>query len=363
MERLIGNIYDALDDDDALSALPNLIAKEIGARSCTIQTFNSAFELEESWLNHFHDSMYEFYCEHKIYRHDEWTNTNLNIFGLDKTARHTDYFPLEDFRSSFFYNEFIRHFGDDSAFCLGFISSRRDGGYHVVGLQKGILDKDFTDEQVAQHEAIRPHVSRMLALRRKLLLSEKDAMSALAGIQTLEDAYLVILPDCSIVFANSSAEALLKEAKLLKVRAGRLELASPFDDAHLRRCLHDVLTRTVDGRTAFVAYDKTGREWRFTLAPRAVDGRTMVLVWIDRGQAGATAPERIQQLYGLTSAEVPILLALSKGRTAQETAELQGVSVATIRSHIQHIYSKTGVHKASQLATLVASLPKVRSGE
>lgn len=85
----------------------------------------------------------------------------------------------------------------------------------------------------------------------------------------------------------------------------------------------------------------------------------MVLVWIDRAKAGATAPERLQQLYELTSAEVPVLMALSEGRSAQEIADLHSLSVATIRTHIQHIYTKTGVNKASQLATLVAALPKV----
>lgn len=359
MERLIGNIYDALEDDGALAALPDLIAEEIGARSCTMQMFNSDFELEGSWLNHFDGPMYDFYCQHNIHLHDAWTKTNLHVFGLDKTRRHTDYLPLEEFRKSFFYNEFIRHFGDDSAYCLGFISSRQDGGYVVVGLQKGITDEDFTDEQVSMHECLRPHISRMLVLRRHLLLREQIAAGALAGIQSIEDAYLVIRPDRGILFANASAEALLQEARLLKSSAGCLELESRAGDERLTQCLQEVLGRKVDGRTAFVARDRSGQAWRFTLAPKAIDGQTMVLVWIDRGKVGTTAPVRLQQLYGLTSAEVPILMALSEGRSAQEIADQQSVSVATIRTHIQHIYTKTGVNKASQLATLVASLPKV----
>lgn len=359
MERLIGNIYDALEDDGALAALPDLIAEEIGARSCTMQMFNSDFELEGSWLNHFDGPMYDFYCEHNLHLHDAWTNTNVNVFGFDKTRRHTDYLPLEDFRNSFFYNEFIRYFGDDSAYCLGFISTRRDGGYIAIGLQKAITDQDFTDEQVRKHEMLRPHVSRMLVLRRNMLLRERMAAGALAGIQSIEDAYVMIQPDRRILFANASAEALLAKKSLLHSNQDYLELESRVGDARLTKCIHNVLSRNVEGSTAFVAHDRSGEAWRFTLAPRAIEEQTMVLVWIDRGKVGATAPERLQHIYGLTSAEVPILMALSEGRTAQEIADLQAVSVATIRTHIQHIYIKTGVNKASQLATLVASLPKV----
>lgn len=359
MESLIGNIYDALDDDNALAALPDLIAHEIGARSCTVQLFNSQFELEGSWLNHFDGPMYDFYREHDLHLHDAWTDTNMHVFGLDKTRRHTDYLPLEEFRNSFFYNEFIRHFGDDSAYCLGFISSRQDGGYIAIGLHKGITDEDFTEEQVSKHEALRPHISRMLVLRRNLLLRERMATSALVGIQSIEDAYLVLQPDLRILFANASAEELLGSKSLLHARSGLLMFNSAHQQSRLSKAMRDALFRKADGQTAFMANDDTGQVWRFTLAPRQVDERTMVLVWIDRAKAGKTAAERLQQIYGLTSAEVPILMALSEGRSAQQIADAQFVSVATVRSHVQHIYTKTGVNKASQLATVVASLPKV----
>lgn len=357
---IIGRIYEALDDDEALESLPNAIADAIGSRSCTLQLMTSEFELEGSWITHFSGEMYDFYIENDLHLFDIWTNTNLSVFGTDRTERHTDFLPLEEFRNSFYYNEFIRRFGDDSAYCLGFISTRPDGGYLVAGLQKGISDDDFTDEQVARYDALRPHLTRMMVLRRNLMVREMIATGALIGIDSIDDAYFVLRMDRRIVFANLSAELLLRENGLFRTIAGALYLKDGRDDVKLDLAMHDCSSNKSESRTSFVVRSSDGKTWRFTLAPRSFREETMILVWIDRCQASSSASEMIQQTYALTQAELPILMAVSNGFSAAEISDQEQISITTVRSHIQHIYQKTGVNKASQLAQLVASLPRVR---
>jgi DNA-binding CsgD family transcriptional regulator len=358
--EIIGRIYEALDNDEALETLPEAIAKEIGSRSCTLQLMTPDFELEGSWVTHFNGEMYDFYKEHDLHLFDAWTNTNMNVFGTDRTERHTDFLPLEEFRNSFYYNEFIRRFGDDSAYCLGFISTRPDGGYLVAGLQKGITDQNFTDEQVTRFEELRPHLTKLMVLRRNLMVREVTAAGALIGIDSIEDAYLILRNDRRIIFANASAEALLKEGSLLRSVSGELHLKDDRADSNLTLSVRDASTNETIGKTSFVVRDRDGTSWRFTLAPKTFDGETMTLVWIDRCQSATSAQETMQQIYGLTPAELPILMAVSQGLSAGEISDQHGISIATVRSHIQHIYQKTGVNKATQLAQLVASLPRVR---
>ena len=356
---IIGRIYEALDDDEALEALPDAIAKEIGSRSCTLQLMTPEFELEGSWITHFNGEMYDFYKEHDLHLFDAWTNTNMNVFGTDRTERHTDFLPLEEFRNSFYYNEFIRRFGDDSAYCLGFIATRPDGGYLAAGLQKGITEENFTDEQVARYEKLRPHLTRMMVLRRNLMVRDATAAGALIGIDTIEDAYLLLRSDRRIVFANANAECLLAEANLLRPISGALYLRRPEDDEKLSLAMHDAASNTAEGKTLFAVRDIDAAVWRFTLSPKLFSGETVILVWIDRCKTAASAPEAMQQIYGLTEAELPILMAVSQGLSAAEISDQKKISIATVRSHIQHIYQKTGVNKASQLAQLVATLPRV----
>jgi len=185
------------------------------------------------------------------------------------------------------------------------------------------------------------------------------ATIAMVGIDGIEDAYLVLRRNRRIFFANASAEALLKERGLLKSCCGTLFLADEANDKHLAAALEDVSANRIDARASFLAQDAAGRQWRFTVAPKAFDGETMLLVWIDRGQVAKSAPETLRQLYGLTAGELPVLMAVSEGLSASEIAERHAITIATVRTHLQHIYQKTGVNKASQLATLVATLPKI----
>lgn len=358
--ELIAKIYEALDDDDALAALPKTLAEAVGGRSATLMWHSSQLALEEIYTHYFSREMAAFYETHHIDRFDEWSKImDRETAGRGKTIRVGDFQTRNEYERSFFYQEFIRNFGDDSTYCIGFASNRSDGGMVTLGVHKGRTATDFSDEQLNLLESLRPHITRMVTLRRNLIKLSNRAFGAVVGMNQIEDAYLVISPKRDILFANSAAEALLRKKRLIKTRAGRLQLESRTEDAQLTRTMKDIVAKKADGRTAFVAKDRCGETWRFTLAPKVIEERTLILVWIDRGKASETASERMQQLYGFTSAELPVLEALSQGHTAQEIASLQNVSVATVRTHIQHIYDKSGVHKASELAALVASLPKV----
>ncbi|SMQ64341.1 DNA-binding transcriptional regulator, CsgD family [Altererythrobacter xiamenensis] len=358
--EIVSQIYESLDDDEAISSMPGRLAGALGGRSCTIQTFSPQFELEEMWHNHFSADMDDYYRLHSMHRHDAWTRTNLTRIGLNRSAKHSDFMEVSDFRDSFFFNEFIRRFGDDSGQCMGFISKQSDDGLVVVGIQKAHTEDDFSDDELGLLEILRPHIARMAALRRNLRKQKELASGAILGLNEIEDAYLVLAADRRISFANAEAEALLNHHSLLQAFQGRLFLHRPQDDQKLSAALNDANHNHRSGRLSFLAKDNSGTIWRFTLAPKAFEGETKVLVWIDRCKASASASIAMQQIYGLTEAELPILMAVSQGYSAAEISDQHQISIATVRTHIQHIYQKTGVKKASQLAQLVASLPRIR---
>jgi DNA-binding NarL/FixJ family response regulator len=193
------------------------------------------------------------------------------------------------------------------------------------------------------------------------MVRENIASGALIGIDAIQDAYLIVRKDRRIVFANAAAETLLSSACTLKQSSGALYLSDKNDDERLALAIHDASTNRGGGQSSFaIRSSSDGVQWRFTLTPKSFEGETLVLVWIDRCQVGASAHQAMQQVYGLTEAELPILMAITEGLSASEIAERLQISVATVRTHIQHIYQKTGVRKATQLATLVSTMPKVR---
>jgi DNA-binding CsgD family transcriptional regulator len=57
----------------------------------------------------------------------------------------------------------------------------------------------------------------------------------------------------------------------------------------------------------------------------------------------------------LTSAELRIVDAVSRGLSNREVARRLFVSQNTVESHLKHIYPKLGIHSRTQLALMVAT--------
>lgn len=75
-----------------------------------------------------------------------------------------------------------------------------------------------------------------------------------------------------------------------------------------------------------------------------------------RGRYERTRDERCAALadqFGLTEREAEVLRLLARNKRPREISDVLVVSVATVRSHVHAIYTKTGVHSAAELVKLV----------
>ena len=73
--------------------------------------------------------------------------------------------------------------------------------------------------------------------------------------------------------------------------------------------------------------------------------------------------EAFAKLYGLTRSELRVLLAMAPGLSVKEAAEMLAIGENTAKTHLQHIHSKTGTSKQTELIRLfVSSTPPVNAG-
>jgi len=65
--------------------------------------------------------------------------------------------------------------------------------------------------------------------------------------------------------------------------------------------------------------------------------------------------EAFAKLYDLTASELRVLLAMAPGVCVKEAAEMLGIGENTAKTHLQHIHSKTGTSKQTELIHLFMS--------
>jgi DNA-binding CsgD family transcriptional regulator len=65
-------------------------------------------------------------------------------------------------------------------------------------------------------------------------------------------------------------------------------------------------------------------------------------------------PVVIAKQFGLTQAELRVLFSVVEIGGVSEVAEVLGIAEATVKTHLQHVFEKTGTGRQADLVKLVA---------
>jgi DNA-binding CsgD family transcriptional regulator len=81
--------------------------------------------------------------------------------------------------------------------------------------------------------------------------------------------------------------------------------------------------------------------------------RAMAAIFVQNPAVVPPIPgQAFAKLHGLTGSELRVLLAMAPGLSSKEAAEVLGISETTTKTHLQHIYVKTGTSKQTELLHL-----------
>ena len=74
--------------------------------------------------------------------------------------------------------------------------------------------------------------------------------------------------------------------------------------------------------------------------------------------AKQSEPERdlLQRLYGLTRAEAEVALRVMRGDGLKPISDDLSLSLATVKTHLQHVFGKTKTHRQVELVRLLMTL-------
>jgi DNA-binding CsgD family transcriptional regulator/PAS domain-containing protein len=212
-----------------------------------------------------------------------------------------------------------------------------------------------------------PHV------RRALMISGMQAENRFRAnlhrnlLDKLATGIMILKRGGTLVYANASAEQLLSSGQNIAVKAGRVQashlpIAKGFDEAVARACAENdtdiglfgngIPLPSREGAPAVCYVLPLGKsESRRALGP----GLAALFISTEKAALPPTL-EALSALTGLTSQESRIALMIAGGVSPKDGAEQLGISLNTIRSHITHIFQKTGTNDQQAVARLVSGL-------
>jgi len=212
---------------------------------------------------------------------------------------------------------------------------------------------------IEQLDALRPHLARSALMSARLQLERARIASetlALLGLPAL-----VFDHQGKVLAANHLIEALTDQIRWHA--RDRISLKDSGAHALLRQAIANL---DVEGATPVLSFASRGIAASAAMVVHIVPIRGLsrdifqrcagVLVMMPVTFPQAPPVELVRSLFDLTPAEARIARSLTTGETVDAIASNTGVSLNTIRSHLQGVLQKTGCSRQAEVVALLSGI-------
>lgn len=275
-----------------------------------------------------------------------------------------------------FYNDFMRRTWG-VGYVLGF-DVRTAAGY-TAGLRlcRAVGTRNYEPETHRLVEALVPHLRQAIPVFDRVHHLQVEETELSDALDRLGVAGFLLDALGRVTQPNRTASRLLACKEGIAVRNGRLVLGS----ADAQRRLGEILARARNAADRpdedharlpeVITIPRGPGSPSLAIAARILrspanlrsDHAPAVAVYVSRPEHGGAVPAAVvRELLGLTPAEAKLAARLGQGATVDQAASGLGITRATARTQLYSIFRKTGLHRQSELVSLItqtsARLPR-----
>ena len=225
----------------------------------------------------------------------------------------------------------------------------------------------YADADARLVTLLSPHVCRAITISDALNLKTIRSEALEATLNALTSGVYLVDRLGRIIYMNQAAERQIKDSNVIRIESNRLAPVDRVTRAALARAIDDAIAEeaaTPDAGFSLALPSREGAGLVASILPLTRGERrnlcgafaAMAAIFVQDPMIVPPFPgEAFAKLYGLTGSELRVLLALAPGLSVKEAAEVLGVSEPTAKTHLQHIYGKTGTSKQTELLHLFMS--------
>jgi DNA-binding CsgD family transcriptional regulator/PAS domain-containing protein len=224
----------------------------------------------------------------------------------------------------------------------------------------------ITNREIEIGMLLLPHLRRAVTISNVLDTREIERAYMAEALDALHHGVVLINSKGTILHTNRLAEQMLKNGDAVLSTGGILSAKASAATQELRKAIRLATSdETMLGKTGLAISLNTstaaplfahvlpmnGSDLRTQLQPEAV-----AAVFIGAPVPDVTPAETKRYLhrrFGLTKAEVDVALEILKGDGREAAADRLNISVTTVRTHLSHIFEKTGVRRQAELVRLL----------
>ena len=290
---------------------------------------------------------------------------NLFKLPVDEAWTQLQQMPEDEFHQTEFYREWVEP--QQLRDCLSLIYLKRDHLNGIITMPTSAKREPVTADACRLVEQLSPHIRRAMLIND---ISDKGRMALTLYRKVLDSlsvAVFVLGLGRRVVFTNAAGESLLETGDLLGLKSGVLAahkvMGAPggLDEA-IDRALRGDMAIGITGigvplvgrhgdRAAAYVLPISGGEVRGAMGL----GHCIVFV-AQRQEQQPAVVELLRTLFDFTQTEARVASLISQGEGPQAIAQMLGLSIHTVRSHLKHVYAKSRTGDQTALSGLLNSL-------
>lgn len=368
LSPLLDLVYDAATDPNAWPALLGSLRR--ATRSSVAVAYSK--DPRRGGINHLWvDGLDEdFFPSMPYYMpQDEW-DRRRHLVAEGTAVLGEEVISNRELSSKEVYADFLRPAGMARLCCA--MGVNRADRVELLSAFRREADPEFGADELALMGALAPHLRRAFRIFDRF--STAAELIAADALDLLSFGAFVIDERRKVGLANRAGEALVRRGDLI-LRHGELRLSVHADQRAFEAAVaHAAQPRGGQPRAALIPVQRSSgaqplRLWVLPL-PRThrmfgqADSPRLAVFAVESDRPVAAPSHLLRSAFGLSSAEARLALALANGSTLQEHADLQGVTVQTVRTQLQSIFDKTDSRRQPELVrALMAALSIVTPPE
>jgi DNA-binding CsgD family transcriptional regulator len=361
---LIGAIYDTTLDRAVWPDALAMAAEFVGGPAATIFSKNPTAGNGSVYCEWGVDPYYKQVYFDKYVTLDPSTTGHCGA-EVGQPVATADLMPYGEFLETRFYKEWVRPQG--LVDCVSAVLDKSVTTAALFGVfrheRNGVVD----DETRQRMRIIVPHVRRAVLIGNVLDLNAAESDAFADTLSGLAAGVFLVDKSARIVFANTSGQAMLDGARILCRRNDALTAV----DQRAGPTLSEVIASAGDGDAAVGAKGiavplsfPPDDVWLAHILPLTSGARqrtgltysAVAAVFVHKASVEApSAMETMAKSYKLTPGELRVLGAMHEVGAVSSVAEALGISEATVKTHLQHLFAKTGTKRQAELVKLLAA--------
>ncbi len=360
-DGIVGNLYESVLSPAKLGVAIRGFEELIGSDGCHLYSVNSLGEEQLTvftmdWLD---QAALLRYYQHYI--HEDPRKAAVDSRELGRAYQCSDFFSPGFVDRNGFYQDFLLPLGARHIAGGTIAKGASHNAYVVFNRTKG--RPDFGVEEMAHIQRFLPHIARVVHM---MVDRRLRALQSVADAQMLDaQGFGVIALNAKgrVAYTNGSGKQQIELLGSELFKAGRVR-----EDG----ALYSAVCAAVQTRQPQMLRCLTGEgEFVLTVCPSPKEAKEL---WLPCVQAELTAihalvlvrhlqPGRdlnstsLMQLFGLSPMEARLAKGLAEGQSVEEYADAFHVSVATARTQLRAVLTKTGYRRQLDLVRKLASMP------